>query len=603
MFAGRFSSSIGLLGIDFGARGVKLLQVGERNGKLHVVGAAWFSKPAGGWGAHAPDLLVQQLRAAFTSGGFTGRRCVVSLPRTDVCVQSIRLPRMPDDEMRQAALWESADRFGFSREAMEVDFLRTGASLESGEGREEILLAAASHEALTAILEPVLQAGLRPTAVDTHFTALARTFGRQRRRGGDRDGVLAVVDVGASASMIMILRGDQIAFCKPIAVGGDHLNAAVAEHLQLDEHAAGELRAARICAAKEPADAGSGTDPATDRAVFEAVRPLMGDLVKEVMLCLRYYGVTFRGHPPRKLLLTGGDGLEPRLDALLAESCNLPVGFDDETETLGGLIGQIRSTLHRSPGPPAWWGVAAGLSLRSVARPRRAGGRHAGPRQHPVDLLPGSFRARSLAGLRTGRYVAACLLGLIIVIAVATASRVQLDRVRHRFEAAQDQANMVMAADEQAAGLRAELGAIHAFIDGYHRIALPLETSRVLATTIRELPASVTLDRIELDAGARRSARSARSRSGNDEEAPPRILIGELSGFAASDAEIAALVARLRDIPPFSEVSLDFSRTRVVRDRAAREFSLSFRIDLDAVYDVVDGPVPPSAEEEVAHVD
>ncbi len=97
MFAGRFSSSIGLLGIDFGARGVKLLQVGERNGKLQVVGAARFSKPAGGWGAHAPDLLIQQLRAAFTSGGFTGRRCVVSLPRTAVCVQSIRLPRMPDD--------------------------------------------------------------------------------------------------------------------------------------------------------------------------------------------------------------------------------------------------------------------------------------------------------------------------------------------------------------------------------------------------------------------------------------------------------------------------------------------------------------------------
>ena len=605
MFAGRFSSSIGLLGIDFGARGVKLLQVSERNGKLQVVGAARFSKPAGGWGAHAPDLLVQQLRAAFTSGGFTGRRCVVSLPRTDVCVQSIRLPKMPDDELRQAALWESADRFGFPREAMEVDFLRTGASLENGESREEILLAAASHETLSAILEPVLQAGLRPIAVDTHFTALARTFGRQRRRGGDREGVLAVVEVGASASMIMILRGDQIAFCKPIAVGGDHFNKAVAEHLQLDEHAAGELRAARISAAKAPADAGSGTDPATDRAVFEAVRPLMGDLVKEVMLCLRYYGVTFRGHPPRKLLLTGGDGLEPRLDALLAETCNLPVGFDDETETLGGLIEPIRSTLNRSPGPPAWWGVAAGLSLRSLARPRRVMGWHAGPRQHPVDLLPSSIRARSLAGLRTGRYIAACVLGLIIVIAVATASRVRLDRVQHRLEAVRDQANMVMAADEQAAGLRADLGKIHEFIDRYGQIALPLETSRVLATAIRELPASVTLDRIEINAGARRSARSARSRGRDGEEAPPRILTGTLSGFAVSDGEIAALVARLRDIPPFSEVSLDFTRTRVVRGRAAREFGLSFRIDLELAYDVIDGPAPPTAvvEAEVVHVD
>ena len=41
---------------------------------------------------------------------------------------------------------------------------------------------------------------------------------------------------------------------------------------------------------------------------------------------------------------------------------------------------------------------------------------------------------------------------------------------------------------------------------------------------------------------------------------------------------------------PFERISLNFSRTMPVRTRNAREFRLSFRIDLEHVYDVIDAP-------------
>jgi type IV pilus assembly protein PilM len=400
VFFGRFSSSLGPIGIDFGSSGVKMLQLREQSGALEVVGAARVDVPlarvagatplpnastaAPGPSKETPadpavaappsahsDRLAEQLSAACVSGGFAGRRCVISLARQDVCLQSIRLPKMPDDDLRQSAVWEASQRFGFDRNAMEVDFIRTGATLQSGESREEVVLIAASHAAIHARLEPVLDAGLRPVAVDTGFTALVRTFSRQVRREADRAVVRAIVEIGLSGSTVLILRGDQIAFCKPFAISGTDFNKAVAEHLQMDEHAAAELRAARIAAAAAEADPATGgpiTDPSTDRAVYEAVRPLMGELVKEVTLCLRYYGVTFRGHPPERIILSGGDGLEPRLDDTLAKACKLPVGFDDTAPMLGGLIGPIRSTLNRTPGPAACWAVAAGLSLRGIGQ-------------------------------------------------------------------------------------------------------------------------------------------------------------------------------------------------------------------------------------------
>lgn len=388
MFGGRFSSSIGAVGIEVGNRSVRLLQLRRQSNRLIVVGAseeavatpgapASVFIPSAASAKDAPQPtpsgqispLGARLRAAFANGGFTGRRCIVSLPREDICIQSVRLPKMPDHEMEQAAAWEASQRFGFDRAAMEVCVLRTGASLQSGENREEVLLVAASHARIQDRLVPILEAGFRPAAVDTGFGALARLFSQQFRREADRQHVRGVLDVGESGSNIIILRGDQIAFCKPVQIGGDHLNKAVSEHLQMELDAAADLRAVRI-AEHGRQSVEKSIDAATDRAVFEAVRPLMGDIVKEVILCLRYYGVTFRGKPPCQIILSGRDGAEPRLAEMLHQASKVPVETDDANGTLADIGEQLRSVMNRDSGPAAAWAIAAGLSIRDLAAAR-----------------------------------------------------------------------------------------------------------------------------------------------------------------------------------------------------------------------------------------
>lgn len=370
MFAGRFSGSVGAVGIDFGTRAVKLLQVREHGRGLRVVGAGAVDIPAAAADRPDAETLTDQIWGAFTSGGFSGRRCVVSLPRDEVRVQSVRLPKMPDEELEQAAVWEASQRFGFERTAMEVGVIRTGAELQGGENREEVLLIAASHASINARIEPLVAAGLRPIAVETHFTALARAFSRPSFSHSANQPVRAIVDVGATGSTVMILRQDQIAFCKPIAMGGDLLDQAVADHLQMDLDSARSLRAARIAVALGQGGSGPENDPSIARAEYDAVRPLLGSFAKEVMLCVRYYGVTFRGHPPQHLILTGGDGLEPHLDDALAEQCKIPVTFEHESPGAVDLTQRIRGALHREPQPGACWAVAAGLSLRGMAQSR-----------------------------------------------------------------------------------------------------------------------------------------------------------------------------------------------------------------------------------------
>jgi type IV pilus assembly protein PilM len=384
---GRFTSSTGLVGIELGSSpmGVtRMLQLRQRGDELSVIGAAVVDAASGvaddAAGAAGLPGAAAAIEAALAAAGFRGRRCAVCLPPEDLVVQSVRLPTMPDDEMRQAAVWEASQRFKLDPSEMEVHAMRTGAACagagghSGGEGREEVLLIAAPHAAIHSRLQPLLDAGLRPLVVDTSFAAVARVFAQGYRREEDRQHVRALVEVGASCSHVMVLRGNEIAFCKPLPIGGRHFTAAVSDHLKLDAASAAELRASRM---ERPVHV---SDPATDRAVFEAVRPLMGELVKEAMLCLRYYGVTFRGRPPERLILTGSDGLEPKLADLFAQSCKLPVMFDDSGPggpgSLASLGMQIEVLLQerRCVGSYGGWAAAAGLSLRGLcpAPSRRA---------------------------------------------------------------------------------------------------------------------------------------------------------------------------------------------------------------------------------------
>ena len=223
--------------------------------------------------------------------------------------------------------------------------------------------------------------------------------------------------------------------------------------------------------------------------------------------------------------------------------------------------------------------------------------------QPPIDLLPESLRARSQAAVVAGRYIAALLIASMLLLVPATHSRFQLESARDRMRAAEEQADLVLTAEAKASQLRDELRETRVFIDRYEHLAMPIPMSRLIATITNELPPSATLDRIDLNAAGRNARSSVRRRGLRDNaESPQRFLIGELSGFAASDRDIADLVERLESLGLCRQVSLDFSRTRNIRGRSAREFRVSFRIDLDRAYEVVDREPTRTSMSKTRHV-
>lgn len=360
-----FRARVGDVGVDFQPGEARLLQVRESGGRLRVTGAAWCPLAPVESGGRPEVEWGRSLRTAVASGGFAGRRCTICLPREELFMQSMKLPAMPADEIAEAVAWEAARQMNVSRDDIRADWIRIGGHAGDDDQtaeRTELVAVAAHRDAIDARLEAAWAAGLRPESVETHCWALSRLYSRHHRRAADAGDCRAVLELGREGGSVLILRGDQVAFCKTMDIGGRHLDEQVADRLGLEPEAARELRAARL----RDADSTAFIDPATDRAVYEAVRPLLAECAHNMLMCLRYASVTFRGLAPRKIVLTGADGAESGLAEQVASTCQVPVQRDDEEQGIVQLQEDLRTILPHDVGSIGAWAAAAGMSLRGL---------------------------------------------------------------------------------------------------------------------------------------------------------------------------------------------------------------------------------------------
>lgn len=364
------------IGLDVGTRSIKMLQFAGAADELRALASGQYVLP-GDLPAHGPDrvaALTAGINQLLDTSGFRGRRVVASLPDAMVQYKNMRLPQMPPTERTEAVKWEAADRFELDDEAR-VDYLDAGEVRQGDQVRDELILIAVNGRPLREHMEAMLHAGLRPVALEPAPVAIGRGLGRLVRREADQQEVRVIIDMGARATRVIVMRGRRILFYKPIDIGGEAINRAVAEHLEISEADAHELRhKLRDGEDGDPAEGealfGSTRRENVSRAVHDSVRPIVIDLANEIGLCLRYYSVTFRGARPNGLGLVGGEAYDTLAAKIIGEQLEMA------TRVICPLEGVDLSHPHvalERRAHQAEWAVAAGLALRQPAAMRMRG--------------------------------------------------------------------------------------------------------------------------------------------------------------------------------------------------------------------------------------
>jgi type IV pilus assembly protein PilM len=313
-----------------------------------------------------PDAtLVERTAAAAVAlrkSRFLGREVIVGLPADFVKMAVVRIPVLAGADGREAAAWEAAERTGSSRDAIIADAIPTGAPSTSQEGKEEQLLVSAPSEELTQALDHLIDAGFEPVACEPRFAAVARALSRRNRRDSDVADVRAVLHIDDRFSLMMVLRGDRVAFCREIATGGEVLDNAVATRLSVPVESARRLRAQRIAAVRGRS---APVDPVTEEASLAATRATLDALAGEVALCLRYFGVTFRGGQPARVVLSGPNGAEPRLASIIEDACRSSVVHCESELPAAAAVAALEPVGASQTGEIADWLACYGLACRT----------------------------------------------------------------------------------------------------------------------------------------------------------------------------------------------------------------------------------------------
>jgi type IV pilus assembly protein PilM len=351
------------IGVDIGTHAVRMLQLRRKGDRLELIAAA--RADIAPLDPKAPEVyhnaVIETLRKMCGQHKFIGVECVTALPPQRITCKSLRMPQMPETDVEQAIRWEATDRLGLDLTDGQVVFFKSGEVRRGTEAKDEYLLFAAPPETLTGHIQQIKAAGFKLQAIDLQPCAMVRALHRaipptETASAG------AVMEFGMHATQCVITQEDRLAFYKNIEIGDQSLNEAVAQKLGVLPAEAAQLR--HRLAMRDGTETDSAEAP-LEQAVFDATRPLLEELGKELDLCLRYFGVTFRGTRPETLYGIGGQSYCQRSMELIATMVGSRIEIIQPLRNVGNLGQYARADRSTE------WAVVTGLSLYPLHSQRR----------------------------------------------------------------------------------------------------------------------------------------------------------------------------------------------------------------------------------------
>jgi type IV pilus assembly protein PilM len=256
-----------VLGLDIGTTAIKAAELQLRGGEVYLVGRpAVLPTPEGavrgGVVVEAPEVadVLRELRSVY---GIGCNKVVASVGGdSSVVVRITEVPKMSGKELDEAIQWELDEQTPFPVEEVIYDYAPIEPADADPEATEmEVLLAVAQEDMVNAHAEAMLDAGLRPVAIDVEPLAIGRAL---VEAGGDEFAEQTVVNVhiGATTTLILVFRQKLLSFVRVIPSAGGNLTQAVAQAFMIDQEMAervkvqlGDLGDGAYAAAAGPAEA------------------------------------------------------------------------------------------------------------------------------------------------------------------------------------------------------------------------------------------------------------------------------------------------------------------------------------------------------------
>lgn len=379
------------IGVEIGTSAIKVvvLKAGSPPSLLHAVMVPTPTGAVRDGMVIEPQLVANELKALLAAHKISNKQVVVPVPNQSAISRNIMVPRMPYKELKEAIRYQAEQYIPYPIDEVQLDFAMLEDPDVEGEGDQmEVLIAAASSESVARVLEVMTLAGLEPVVVELKsFAALRALKGELQgvhhnpvTMTGDNyteEGEVALVlEIGASQSVINLVRGTRILMNRNVQICADDFTTALQKVFDVPFNTAEQLKIQYVHASvadTQDEEALLSIDPATtsvsvsNERIHETLQPIVLALVTEIRRSLEFYRTQSGDIAIDRTYLTGGGAKLSGLPEAISES----LGFDVTLASPWLSVSTDRAntnpgTLHEL-GPE--FTVPLGMALRGVSVP------------------------------------------------------------------------------------------------------------------------------------------------------------------------------------------------------------------------------------------
>lgn len=243
----RGSKAKSLIGLDISSSAVKLLEFGKRGEHYSVESYSVEPLPPNvvvDKQVLDPKVVGEAVARAVSRAGTRTKHAAVAVAGSSVITKTITLPQGLSDADMEAQIRAEADQYiPYSLDEVNLDFQVVGRTA-TDPNTSDVLLAACRKEQVESRIGALEIAGLTPTIVDIEAYALENScqFLRHQMPQGGRGKTVAVVDMGATTTSVLVLHDNAPIYTRDQAFGGRQLSEDIMRYFGMTYEEAGKAK-------------------------------------------------------------------------------------------------------------------------------------------------------------------------------------------------------------------------------------------------------------------------------------------------------------------------------------------------------------------------
>ncbi len=341
-----------LIGVDISSTAVKMVELadaGKGQPRVERYAIEPLPKDAVVDGNLASvDAVSETIQRCWKRLGTSTKFIALALPTAAVITKKITLPaNLREQEMEVQVESEANQYIPFALEEVNLDFQVIGPAPSSPDD-VEVLLAASRKEKVEDRVAAAEVAELKPVVMDVESYAVQAAYELVTKQlpGEGVGQIIALVDVGAAAMKVTILKDNQQLYSREQSFGGGMLTDEIMRAYGMGTEEAENLKR-------------SGTPP--DNYETEILHPFIENMAQEVARALQFFFTSTPHNEVNHIVLAGGSALIPGVAEIVGQRTNVNTILADPFAGMA-ISPRIRARQLATDAPSLL--VACGLALR-----------------------------------------------------------------------------------------------------------------------------------------------------------------------------------------------------------------------------------------------